>query len=488
MAETKQRFIAFVGPSYTSRSQRFDAQRLVNMYLEINELGAGKGGEPAVMLSTPGLNPAQLLGTGPIRATYTISDQELTYVVSGVEVYQITGPNSIPVKLTGNLGSSSGPIAISDNGIQVLFSDGVSGYYITIGTSTVNLVNDPNFYPCATITFQDGYFICNQTGTANFFISDLYSIDFLPLNQAAKSGNSDILMGVISNNRQLFLLGARSFETWYDQGASGSTPFSRQDGRFSQVGCAAPASIKVLGETFFWVGTNAQGGAIVYALTDSSPQRVSTHAVEYALEGLNIAQATAWTYQQEGHYFYCLNVPGAVTTWCYDVSAAQWAERQSFPSGFAGRHIAETHCFINGIHMVGDYRNGQLYTLDLEYCYDNLDVIHRIRQCPDLSSSLNRMFYKLLEIDMQMGTGLVDDGTNTAASVDPQITLYISDDGGETWGLPQSASFGKIGKYKTRVRFQRLGSAYARVFRLVSTEPVKTTILSAYMDVEIGQA
>jgi hypothetical protein len=462
---------------------------LVNYYIEIDETGGGKGGEPAVLIGTPGLKFLQTIGTGPIRATYTLSNQQLMYVVSGNEVYQLSGANAIPVLITGNLTTSTGPVSVADNGVQVLFVDGQNGYYISIGQTILNQVNDPNFYPSQTVTFQDGYFILNQTNTTNFFISDLYSVDFLPLNQSAKSGNSDILMAVISNNRQLYLLGAKTTEIWFDSGASGTSPFQRQDGRFSQVGCAAPNSIAVLSETFFWLGSNAQGGGVVYMLENAMPTRVSTHAVEFAIQQLgDISGAVGYAYQQEGHYFYVLNIPGSPTTWVYDMSCKQWSERQSVTAGVIGRHLGQTHCVLNGQHIIGDYNTGNIYEYDLETYSDNGEMIPRIRQSPHVSESLNRLFYKLMEVDFQAGVGLVDNGTNPSSAVNPRIVLEMSDDGGFTWSNPIYATVGRIGQYRVRARWQRLGSSRDRVFRVTITEPVKCQMLSAYLDVEVGNA
>lgn len=487
--ERKNRFPGFVGPSYQSRSSRFDNQRLVNFYIEGDDLGAGKGGEPTTLIGTPGLKYLQTIGLGPIRATYTVSNQEVAYVVSGNEVYQISGLNGFPVQIVGNLTTSTGPISVADNGIQVLFVDGSNGYYVTIGETTLNTIVDPNFYPADTVTYQDGYFILNQKGTTNFFISDLYSIDFLPLNQAAKAGNSDILIAVKSNNRQLYLLGANTTEIWYDSGASGTTPFQRQDGRFSQVGCAAAHTVTKLNETFLWLGSNQQGGGIVYVMENTAAVRISTHAVEYAIQNYgNLENATAYSYQQEGHFFYCLNIPNSNTTWVLDMSNKMWSERQSTVLGNTGRHLGQTHCVLNGAHIVGDYRNGNIYEYDLNTYTDNGDMILRIRQSPHVSENLNRMFYKLLEVDFQFGVGLVNDGTNPSNAVSPRAVLEISNDGGQTWSNPIYAQMGQIGRWNTRARWARLGSSRDRIFRVTISDPVKVQMLSAMLDVEIGQA
>ena len=86
------------------------------------------------------------------------------------------------------------------------------------------------------------------------------------------------------------------------------------------------------------------------------------------------------------------------------------------------------------------------------------------------------------------GTGLVNDGVNTANSVNPRIVLEISNDGGQTFSNPIYASLGQIGRWYTRARWQRLGSSRDRVFRVTVTDPVKVQMLSAYLDVEQGLA
>jgi hypothetical protein len=449
--------------------------------------GNAKEASTAVLISTPGLKFQQTIGNGPIRCTYTQSNVNISYIVSGNELYQISGALAAPRLIPGKLLTSLGAVQMSDNGSQLMIVDGRYGYYVEMGDNpAVIQITSDNFHPTDTISFQDGYFICVDKGTGNFFLSDLYSAAFQPLNETNASGSSDILIAAISNNRQLYLLGAKSLEIWYNSGASAATPFSRQDGRFSQIGCAAPASIAVLGETFFWLGSNSQGGGIVYTLDNAMPTRVSNHAIEYALQNYgDLTDATAYAYQSEGHYFYMLNIPSANTTWCYDVTVGQWHERQSTTEGNTDRHIGETHCLLNGTHIVGDFRNGNIYKYDLDTYTDNGQTVQRIRQTPHISYTLNRIFYKLFEVDMQFGVGLNIDTADKEGG-NPRIALQMSNDGGSTWGNPIYASIGKIGQFKQRARWQRLGSSRDRVFRVIITEPVRCTILSAMIDLDIG--
>ena len=93
-----------------------------------------------------------------------------------------------------------------------------------------------------------------------------------------------------------------------------------------------------------------------------------------------------------------------------------------------------------------------------------------------------------MEVDFSFGAGLVNDGVNTQSSINPRVTLELSNDGGMTWTNPIYASMGKIGQYQHRARWQRLGTSRDRVFRVTVTEPVKVQMLSAMLDVEEGAA
>ena len=307
----------------------------------------------------------------------------------------------------------------------------------------------------------------------------------MPLNQANKSGDSDILVAAICNNRELYLLGQNTCEVWTTTGQSGSTPFARQDGKFSQTGCLAVGTVTRLFNTIFWLGANPQGGAVVYMLQNEQGVRVSTSAVEFSIQnaGSLIKSATAYAWQIEGHYFYTLNIPGLNTTWTYDLSTSKWFEMQSNVNGTIGRHLGGCHTYYLGNHVVGDYQSNWVYTYDFNTYTDNGSPIMRIRQAPHISQSLNRIFYSLLEIDFQPGTGL---GNGTVNAMNPQLALEISNDGGVTFGGVIYASMGKIGQYLTRARFQRLGSSRDRVFRISCSDPVRFNLLSAQMCVELG--
>jgi hypothetical protein len=493
MAERKTRFPAFIGSSNTTRAARFDSERTINMYLEglPQQQGAnGKDSEPQVLIGTPGLKPLITVGTGPIRAVYSVSLSNSVYVVSGAQIYKLDATLANPV-LVGTMLTSTGFVSIADNGnsgSNIVFVDGAYGYTSNLtGTPVLTQITSANFYPASTVSFQDGYFVFCQTGTSYYFITDLYAVTFPALNQANKSGDSDILIAAICNNRELYLLGQNTCEVWALTGASGSTPFARQDGKFSQTGCLAAGTVTRLAGTFLWLGANPQGGAVVYMLQNEQGIRVSTHAIELSLQnaGALITSSTAYGWQIEGHYFYTLNVPGTNTTWTYDLETTQWFEQQSDINGITGRHLGSCHTFYLGSHIVGDYQSNQVYTYDFNTYTDNGNPIVRTRQAPHVASSLNRIFYHMLELDFQPGQGIVN---GTVNAMNPRISLEISNDGGMTFSNPIFQPLGKVGSYLTRARFQRLGSSRDRVFRVTMSDPCRFYLLSAQLSIEVGNS
>lgn len=76
---------------------------------------------------------------------------------------------------------------------------------------------------------------------------------------------------------------------------------------------------------------------------------------------------------------------------------------------------------------------------------------------------------------------------NTPQGADPEIRLAVSDDGGRTFSLLQKwRSMGKIGQYRKRLRWMKMGMFRQRQIRLEVTDPVRRNIIGIYMDVSQG--
>ena len=224
-----------------------------------------------------------------------------------------------------------------------------------------------SFVGADTVTFQDSYFICNKPNTGLFFISGLNATTFDPLDIKTSEGNPDNVVAVLSDHRDLWVFNAQSTEIFYDSGKTtqdsqgnliSQFPFERIQGAFLEHGCAAKFSVAKMNNTVYWVGKDDKGTGMVYQAKGYQPQRISTHAVEYAIQGYgDISNSVAYTYQQNGHSFYCINFPNAKTTWVFDSATSLWHERVFTNNGAFERDIANSHSYVFSKHLVADYRN-----------------------------------------------------------------------------------------------------------------------------------
>lgn len=475
------RFPGFIGPSYVSQSVNVDCQRCVNMYPEMDELGTGKEREVASLVATPGL---RLLATliGPVRGLFFASTGIL-YAVGGNTLYSVS--SSWVATSMGTLNTATGAVSMADNGIQLIVVDGASGYALTLSNNTFTQITDPNFLGADQVSYIDGYFIFNKPASGEFFISELNGDAFNALDIAFAEGLPDNIVGHVAMLQNLYIFGTQSVEVFYDSGDV--FPFSRIQGAVLQVGCASAFSIAKLQNQLYWLGGDDTGSGIVYRMQGYQPQRISNPAVESAIKSAgasNISQARAWVYQDSGHLFYVLNVPGLSSTWVYDASTSLWHERTWLNLWSQERHRANCSASAYGVIVVGDYVNGNLYALESATLTDNGTSIVRTRTAPHASKDMKRVFHAALQLDMEVGVGLDGVGQGT----DPMVILDWSDDGGHTFVNERTMSAGKIGATKSRVISRRLGASRDRVYRIRISDPVKVTLIGAELDIEEGDA
>lgn len=463
-----------LGSAYVARSVNAADNRMINLFPEIVP-EAGKS--PAYLQRAPGLRLLATLGTGPIRGVNSFNGN--LYVVSGEQLFQLDSDYAATV--LGTVSGSTGPVSMANNGIQLFVACNGPSFVYNSSTLAFGQITDPDFPGALTVSFLDGYFVFIEPNSQSVWVTalnDPTSID--PLDFASAEADPDNLVSSIVDHGQVWLFGTNSVEVWYDSG-NADFPLQRINGAYNEIGCAATFSVAKLDNGLFWLGQDARGTGMVYRANGYTGQRISTHAVEWQIQQYgNISDATAYTYQQDGHSFYVLNFPSANATWVYDVATQAWHERAGWVNGAFTRHRADCQTFFNNEVTVGDYQNGNIYAFDLNV-YNDYDRIQKWlrswRALPTGENNLRRTSQHSLQLDCESGVGL-----ETGQGDDPQIMLRFSDDGGHTWSREQWSSMGRIGQYYKRVFWRRLGMTLKlrdRVYEISGTDPVKVAIMGA---------
>ena len=474
-----------LGASYVARSINAADNRMVNMFPEATT----DGGKTAGFLNrTPGLEFLQTVGTGPIRALWSHQTNGTDfYVVSGTEVYKLTSLTSPPVKI-GDV-SGTGPVSIADNGAVLFFACNGPSYTYYEPTGEFNQITDINFPGAVTVAYIDNMFVFNEPNSQRIWSVDtinpasaeyIYPLVFDPLFFSSADGSPDGVVAIAVDHREMWVFGTDSVEVWYDAGLA-NFPLTRIQGAFNEIGCVAAYSIAKLDNALFWLGTDARGQGIVYKNNGYTGIRISTHAIEYAIAQYgNIADALAYTYQQEGHAFYVLTFPSANATWVYDVATQAWHERAGFDRGEFMRHRSNCQCNFGGNIVVGDFENGNIYKFNLDVYADNGGVqkwLRSWRALPTGANNLKRTSQHSLQLDAESGVGL-----NLGQGSIPEAMLRWSDDGGHTWSNEHWREMGAIGQYGYRTIWRRLGMTLKlrdRVYEVSGTDPVKISIMGA---------
>jgi hypothetical protein len=387
-----------------------------------------------------------------IRGLFTHAD--VLYAVINGTLYSVDSQGTRTGR--GNLSSTAGALDFASTLTQLCITDGAFLY--VFNPSTGEFTTAPNYPGGDRIAFIDQRIVFLRRATQQFgwtALGDARSIDELAF--ASAEGAPDPLVSLLTDHRELWLFGPNSTEIWNSVG--GQTVFERNPSAFIEYGCAAAYSVQKSANSVTWLSRDERGQAMVMRAQGYQPARISTRAIEERFEGLDLAQARAYTYSDGGQQFYCLNVPGVDTTLVYDETFGQWHERAELVSGNYRQWRPTSHAFAYGRHFFAG-ADGKIYAADPDVHTFGESVKCRSRVLPVVSTTnRKRLRFPLVEVVCDKATA----GT---------LMLRWSDDNGATWSSWQYASAGLVGQHARRVRWHRTGSAFDRVFEIRVTDAV----------------
>lgn len=441
--------LPFVGVSYALANRKASVQRAVNLHLVGMETPSKA---PFILQSVPGLLLLGELGA-EIRGIYEAADR--CFIVSGASLLEMDA--AFNVTLRGTLLTSTGPVGMAWGTTQLVIVDGPNGYVLTLATNVFGQITAAGWLGSDRVWYLDGYFVFVDPNTQTFYISaidDATTLDLLDF--ASAESSPDRIVSHVVNHRELWFLGQTTTEVWFATDGV-DFPFARNQGAVLDVGCIATHSARLVDNAVIWLGRDLNGSGMVYRSAGYVAQRISTIAVEEALQGSsNLAGAVAWVYQINGQTFWCVNAPGLPSTWCFEIASNTWHERADLDSmgQFASFRVT-CHAYALGLHMVGD-ATGNLYKLDPTVNKFGSSLMKRTRISPNDAAPFRQRQFWNDGFTLDCTTGLAPQG------VTPTVTLQWSDDGGFTWGNPVQRTTGAVGNYYSRVCWQNVNGPEAR--------------------------
>jgi hypothetical protein len=455
----------FVGPSYTLNTRVADVQRSIGMYPAPIESGSGKA--QFMLQSVPGLTVFNDDMTGQGRGCFELNG--VGYCVVGNVLYSVS-TSGASTEL-GRLSTSTGAVDIDANSNELFMVDGSFGYTYNFNSHVFASADRVREIGGSKRTaYLDQYAIYAPPGDSRFYVSALGdAADIDALDFASAEARPDRLVSFIVCNRQLYLMGAKSGEVWLNSGGV-DFPLSRYEGMVMSVGCVAPYSLRNLNGAPVWLGADESGQGSVWMAEGYTPRRISTRAIEEAFkQSADIASATAFTHQWRGSYFYCINLPGLDTTFCFDALSQSWHERAELVQGLTTQHRVMGCMTLGGVDLALGI-DGVLYRWDASVNNNAGDTLLRERVSPhNATAQGQRQFFGAFEVDCDRGLGGV-------------VLMRYSNDGGATWCDWKQRSLGELGHYRQRLRWNCNGSARDRVWHVRCTDDVPFNIIHAFSE------
>lgn len=420
--------------------------------------------------------------TGRGRGLYRAGNGSLFGVV-GAKLYKISA--SYVFTELATLTSATGPVSMSDNGVEMLLVDGTTnGYTVNLTTDAVGAPTDTGFQGGVTVDYIDTFLLTNRPNTGQFNSSLGNSTQFDPLYFAIKSGHKENITAIKVVDREIWLFGTqKATELWFNSGAE-DFPFQIINGAYIEHGCAAAHSVASYGSLVFWLVEDRAGNRFVARGRDYRMDRISTHPIEKEIGTYStVSDAVGMMYAVNGHPFYVLTFPTADKTWVFDTSTSQWHEWAWIDTnGKEHRHRAGCMAAAFGKNLYLDWEDGTLRKLDSETYTDFGGPITRRRGFPHFVNEGKLTKYKYFLLDM-------DCGHQTGGSTDnpPEISLRWSDTRGNSWSDAVKHDAGSTGEYSRQIRYNRLGAAKDRVFEIHWSNDFFTALQGAWLDGEVAQ-
>ncbi len=488
MGSIKIAEINFIDGSNFQRSKTFSSALSLNVYPFYDSVT-----KRWVLYSYAGSN--KILDFEVSDDTFTgrpggsIATEQKSFHIIGNTLFEID--LSFNVNEITTIGTSEGPVSMALGGKYLVVVDGSTklAYDIQAGTFS-NIVSESPLNPNYVSEIQS-FFLMNDSGSQLLQQSAPYdptvwnAINSIEINYRS-SFLSYPLLAMPSINGRIFCMTSGFIQVLENSGKVGFSfrpdlnlvfGYGAVNATCVAIGVGGSAG-KQLPEFIIFISTNSDGSNKVMMTTGASPEVISNESIDYRLDNLlNIKDATAYCWTENGQTFYVCSFNQDNLTIVYNINTKKWFDI-SYKNG---RHFGESFCYFGQKKLVTSCFDAGLYELSENFITDdglpkNFQKVTETFYETSAQGGYQLMQGNLLFVYFQTGVGLV--GQKIASQPHyvygsfPQVYLEISFDGGVTFGPPQIGILGSDADRQVFCRFENLGTGRFWTFRLTVSDPV----------------
>ena len=415
------------------------------------------GAARVVFAETGGLRPMLLIADGFNLWAYNL--------LEGGNLQQVT----LPQRVTGD-GGMIRPTHVCVVGGSVCITDSGSGFvYYSIPyplnsetREVFDIVNgevqyDPN-NSLKVLTKQVNaleYMFLDNYGVQQYFNAEV---------------SSDNLQAIAAISGSLYLLGSKTVEIWQRGSGEYETWIRQSYTANASNGLQAPYSVAICGSNLYYLGSGESYAKGIMMVSGQQYKKISPDWLDKKLLGETSDTAFAFAYAEGDHNFYVLQLQNLQETWVFDTETSEWHQRCSrvLESGVETRWRPSALIWFGG-KFIAFCNDGAMYEHTDEYWYEDYVGGSRLPMIRHRQGAVvvdnNRPFI-FNELGIECNVGCWAD-----YSLQPDILLEVSKDGGNTFGNVRSCKLGRTGNYDHRVRFHSLGYNRLCVLRVTYSHP-----------------
>ena len=458
------------GGGYKSRSLPLSAQTTHNFYPELQDDPFAKDG--FVLQPYPGYLS---FGSDSGADRGMLEHKGVLYKVSGISLHSV---DNLGAHTSLGTIEGSGQCILTGFGDNVLIASKQGKVYqyngATVAENTDADLETPdwvaNVNNTAVYGGNNGRFAVSPVGDA---------INVSGLDYATAEVDADNLIRGYSFQQKVYFFGDKTTEIWQFSG-KGRPPVDPIPGAAKTIGIAGRTAVASNDSFLYFLSDERK----VFAVSQGQFKPVSTIGLSHEFESYGTGDdANAFCYTIEGQNFFHIAFPTEDKSWDYSESTGMWFETPRSDS--KGRGVSNSYAFAYGKPLVADYRDSNIYQLDVDTFTENGAAITRQRDSGPIHSGLlgspgSEVEFTRFELLLERGTGIL-----TGQGSDPIIMLQISTDGGKTFGTEMWERIGKMAKFHHKVVWTGLGRFESAIIRIKTSDPVLYSIHSAAMELEL---
>lgn len=445
--------------AYTEESPILSAQDALNMYyVESPAVDPGNSTFNYGWYPTPGSAAYKTLSATGSQVRAVHENNGNIYAVVDNTVYKVSTTGTITN--LGTIGTSYGDVVIADNTLHALIADGnASNYTINLSTDALEVINDVNYPGFATSVCENNGYLVISSSSNKVWHSALYDARTWSIasRQAfyTYSGGGN-LKAVASQGIYLFAIGEFGIEVLT---VAETVPFAFAKNTGIKISKGSPSvrGSVIAGETLYTLANTKGSFEFIRVSNSGQAEVISPPAISQQINDFNtVADCVAYRYFYRGYEFVRWIFPAGSATYDYNIKLNRWSR---VSTGDLGRHISHCYCNVRGRHIIGDFQSGKLYEMSGTYYTDNGLRITRKLYTPNFRVGTSSARVNYVTLIHQPGVGTVS--TDTTLS-DPQVSLELSEDGGQSWWSAGNRDLGQIGQRLENPTWNKLGVMQGR--------------------------